>query len=103
MSQEDYFKQLHDKATRGIALSTTEQAELDGWYAAQDQAEIEQLAKATPPQTFAMLQAQVETALEQLRTVTQRIQELSAQNETIRREIATLQRQLAKTLTPQSS
>ena len=41
-----------------------------------------------------MLHTQVETALAQLLTVTQRIQELTVHNETLRREIAVLQRQL---------
>ena len=40
------------------------------------------------------LHTQVETALAQLLTVTQRIQELTVHNETLRREMAVLQRQL---------
>ena len=36
MSTDELAKQLHDKATRGIALSTADQAKLDAWYAQQD-------------------------------------------------------------------
>lgn len=101
MSTEELAKQLHDKATRGIVLSAAEQAQLEAWYAQQDQEERTMLERTTPPQTLVALQAQVETVVAQLLTVTQRIQELVAQNEALRREIATLQHQLAQTPTVQ--
>ena len=101
MSTEELTKQLHDKATRGSVLSAAEQAQLEAWYAQQDQEERAILERATPPQTLAALRTQVETAVAQLLTVTQRIQELVAQNEALRREIATLQHQLVQTPTVQ--
>jgi phosphoglycerate-specific signal transduction histidine kinase len=97
MSTDDLAKQLHDKATRGIVLSAAEQAQLDIWYAEQDQAEGAILALTTPPDTLATLHTQVDTAVSQLLTVTQRIQELAAQNDVLRHDIAALQRQLAQT------
>lgn len=33
MISEDEAKRLHDGATRGMALSTAEQAALEAWYA----------------------------------------------------------------------
>lgn len=101
MSTDELAKQLHDKATRGIALSTAEQAKLEAWYAQQDTEENAILARTTPPQTLVTLQVQVDTAVAQLLTVTQRIQELVAQNDALRRDIAALQRQLAQTPTVQ--
>jgi hypothetical protein len=95
MSTDDLAKQLHDKASRGIVLSAEEQAQLEAWYAEQDQAESAVLGPTSSPQRRAALHTQVETALAQLRTVTQRIQDLMAQNEAMRREISVLQRQLA--------
>lgn len=101
MSTKELMKQLHDKATRGSVLSAAEQAQLEAWYAQQDQEERTILERATPPQTLAALQTQVETAVAQLLTVTQRIQEFVAQNEALRCEIATLQHQLVQTPTVQ--
>lgn len=103
MNTEELAKQLHDKATRGIALSATEQAQLEAWYARQDREERVMLERTAPPQTLVTLQVQVETVTAQLLAVTQRIQELVAQNEALRREIAALQHQLAQTPTVQPS
>jgi capsule polysaccharide export protein KpsE/RkpR len=90
MSTDNLAKQLHDKASRGIVLSAAEQAQLDMWYAKQDQAEGSMLALTTPSHTLTALQTQVDTAVSQLATVTQRIQELAAQNDALRRDIAVL-------------
>ena len=94
MSLDELVQQLHDKATRGLALSPEEQARLEAWYIEQDQKERAVLGPTGSSQRLAMLHTQVETALAQLLTVTQRIQELTVDNETLRREIAVLQRQL---------
>jgi putative SOS response-associated peptidase YedK len=94
MSTAELVKQLHDKATRGIALSAIEQAQLDAWYAQQDQEESALLAQASPPQALVVLQTQVDTAVAQLLTVTQRLQELVTRNEALRRDNAALQQQL---------
>ena len=94
MSLDERAQQLHDKATRGGALSLEEQAQREAWYAEQDQREGVVLGPAGASPRLAMLHTQVETALAQLLTVTQRIQALTAHNETFRREIAVLQRQL---------
>jgi hypothetical protein len=99
MSLDELAKQLHDKATRGLALSAEEQAQLEAWYTEQDQREHAILSPTGSSQRLATLHTQVETALAQLLTVTQRIQELTVHNETLRREIAVLQRQLPLTST----
>ena len=56
---------------------------------------------AALPGTLATLQRQIETAVAQLVTVTQRVQALTADNTTVRREIASLQLLLAQRPTPQ--
>ena len=94
MSFDELAKQLHDKATRGLALSAEEQAQLEAWYTEQDQREQAILAPTGGSQRLATLHTQVETALAQLLTVTQRIQELTVHNESLRREMVGLQRQL---------
>ncbi len=90
--------QLHDKATRGIPLSANEQAELDAWYAEHDRIESHLLGSTGASQQAAVLQVQVERALDQLLKTTQHIQELTTQNNAIHREIAELQRHLVQPL-----
>ena len=94
MSLDELAQQLHDKVTRGLALSAEEQARLEAWYTEQDWQERAVLGPTGSSQRLATLHTQVEAALAQLLTVTHRIQELTIHNETLRREIAVLQRQL---------
>lgn len=101
MSPDDRLQQLHDKVTHGVTLSAGEQVQLVAWYAEQDQQESALLGPIGSSQHPAALHAQVEAALAQLLTVTQRIQELTAYNETAQREIAVLQRQLTPATTRQ--
>jgi putative SOS response-associated peptidase YedK len=97
MSMDDPMQRLHDKATRGIALSASEQTQLDAWYSAQDQAENESLASPQPVQAISTLQMQVDTALAQLASVSSQIQTLVTQNVALRQEIEILQRRLTQT------
>jgi len=101
MVSDDLAPQLHDKATRGQSLSAEERAHLENWYALQDNAESAVLGLTAAEKTSDTLQAHIDAALTQLITVTQRIQEIAAENETLRREIATLRHQLAHLPTPQ--
>lgn len=96
MSKEERTQQLHDKATRGEALTAEERTQLDLWYARQDQEEEAALAGTGPSTNVAALQAQVDAALGRLLTVTQRIQALTAENEAVRRDVAALQCQLTQ-------
>lgn len=96
MSTTELVKQLHDQATRGTTLSPSEQTQLDAWYAQQDHEEDALLTQVSPPQTLVALQIQVDTAVAQLLTVTQRLQELANHNDTLRRDITALQQQLTR-------
>lgn len=103
MISDNLAKQLHDRATRGETLSAEEQTQLENWYAREDNAENRALGSAVADKTLTTLQAQVDAALAQLMTVVKRIQEVASENESLRREIAALRRQLAHLLTPQSA
>jgi peptidoglycan hydrolase CwlO-like protein len=98
MVSDELGKQLHDRVTRGETLSAQERASLETWYAAQDRAEMDAL-HLTTPETVAVLQAQVDSVLEQLETAAKRIQELAQENDRLRGEIATLHRRLAQQAT----
>ncbi len=104
MVSDELGKQLHDRATRGKALSAEEQTQLEVWYAIQDNAEMARLGlteKAQTEESVESLRAQIDSALARITTITKRIQELTAENDTLRREIATLQRQLVQQSAPQ--
>lgn len=95
-------QELHDRATRGLPLTDTEQLQLDEWYAQQDEAENRLLNSGETLQTQEVLQAQIKAALSQVALMTQRIQELMRQNEELRREVALLKQQLTQRLTVQA-
>jgi len=99
MISDELAKQLHDKSTRGKSLSSEEQSLLEQWYAFQDDAETQTLAKSSDESRITILQTQVNTAFIQLMTVTKRIQEMMAENETLKGEIIQLHNQLVQQTT----
>jgi peptidoglycan hydrolase CwlO-like protein len=88
------MQELHDKATRGIALSAEEQTRLEAWYAEQDAAEQALLSRDQSPAKVAELQTQVDSVLVQISSTAERIQQIAAQNEALKSEIAQLQQRL---------
>ena len=100
MIGDNAARALHDRATRGETLSNEEQAHLEQWYAAQDNAEQGILSSVTAPATTSDLQVQVTAVLERCITLAQRIQELSHHNDDLRRDIAQLRQQVARHLQP---
>jgi hypothetical protein len=103
MNDDDLPRRLHDRATRGEALSNDERHQLDAWYARQDREEAAKLAERPPRTDNTNLQSQLDTAVSQVAAVTLRIQSLAAENDTTRREVAALHRQLAQRLAPHSA
>ena len=87
---------LHDRATRGATLSGEEQAQLDQWYAAQDNAEQVILRSATASSAAQDLQSQVRVVLERCIALAQYIQELSNHNDVLRRDVARLRQHVAR-------
>jgi methyl-accepting chemotaxis protein len=100
MSSQDLI-QLHNKASRGEALSSEERALLEKWYAERDREDAGLLGSSTPPQEISVLRKQVNATVSELHRVTKAIQEQVAENEIARQEIATLQKQLAHRTTIQ--
>jgi chromosome segregation ATPase len=87
-------QQLHNRFTQGEKLSTDERSQLEEWYAAQDRIETDQIAHAQSSRSSADLQSQIDATLAQLAVVTKRMQELTAENETLRQEVLLLRRQV---------
>ena len=96
------LQELHDRATRGLALTAAEQIQLDNWYAEQDEAEHRRFASAATTQNIAGLQAQIKAGLAQVVLVTQQIQDLMHQNEELQGEVTSLKNQLTQRLTAQT-
>lgn len=92
---------LHDKVTRGAELTAEERTRLEAWYAQQDREEAALLTEAIRQPVTNPLQQEVAVATAQLQAVTQRIAELTNENEKLRREIAALQAQLASNVRAQ--
>ena len=99
MISDDLGKVLHDRSTRGEALSDEEQLQLERWYEDQDNLERNILVTTPDEKTIAKLQAQIEAALTQLISITTRIQEVASENELLRQEINSLRHQLVDSST----
>ena len=100
MVSDELGRELHDRATRGMPLSAAEQAALQEWCALHDQRETATLAQAAPWGDLVKLRQDVDVALVQLQGVTHRVRVLAGENETLKQEIATLQRQLKRNPQP---
>lgn len=94
MIPDESGQKLHDRATRGEALTAEEREQLGQWYAAHDREEMERLAAAPAPGGLADLELRVRQATTQVVAQAQRIQALTAENAQLRQEIASLQRLL---------
>lgn len=93
--------QLHDRATKGEPLIGDEKAQLEAWYAQQDS--TESYSVKTADNAVGALRLQIESALLQLMKITQRIQQVAAENEAIRLENQSIKLQLAQSLGRQTA
>lgn len=96
MNGQSRVQQLHDRATRGEVLTSEEQAELERWYADQDNEEATLIYAPFSPDENGTVQHQVHETLDHLRVVTERIQSLFAENDALRREVAELRHRLTQ-------
>lgn len=94
-------QKLHDRATRGAALTAEEQEQLQNWYTRLDQEEMVQLQTAPDPTRLTELQSRVQQVTAQVVVQAQRIAALTAENAQLRQEIAALQRLLTAKLAGQ--
>jgi peptidoglycan hydrolase CwlO-like protein len=94
MTPDDVGVRLHDKATRGLPLSSEEQALLTAWYARQDEEERKHLSNVPAPSHVEALRKQVSATLAQIVEVAQHIQTLNRENDALRNEIALLEQRL---------
>lgn len=96
MISNELGQNLHDKATRGIVLASSEQQQLEQWYTEQDQAEAELLQAIKLPKPvlgLSDLQTQIDTTLVQIGAMAKRLQTMMFENQSLRQEIADLRQQ----------
>lgn len=94
MINDERGKVLHDKASRGEQLSEAEKQQLEKWYAYQDRLELEAIQLPAKDAVISDLQAQIETAMDELFKLTNRIKKVTAENEQLRKENAILLRKV---------
>jgi len=93
MAQE-LLKKLHHLATTGATLTDGQQTELEDWYAQQDREEQSALNLSGVNTDLESLRVQVEAALAQLLAATKRMQDLVAENDNLRHDLAFLRQKL---------
>ncbi len=95
MISDEMGKQLHNRSTLGYQLTNKEKEQLEVWYAKLDAIESKLLGDNADSQiTSANLPDQIEASLNQLTFVTQRIQQISSENDDLRQQISVLRQQL---------
>jgi len=95
MILDEVGRKLHNRSTLGEQLTKDEKDQLDAWYAKLDAIESKLLIDNNDSQiNLSKLSTQVEMSLNQLTFVTQRIQQISDENNDLRQEIAVLRQQL---------
>lgn len=95
MSPDAIGQGLHDRATRGEPLSADEEVQLRSWYARHDQEEAAQLGAAPVPVRLAELQGSIQKTSAEIVAQAKQIENLTAENARLRKEIGALQRQLS--------
>ena len=83
-----------------MPLAAQDKANLEQWYTQHDRGETETFARAVPLGDLVKLREDVDRALAQLRGVTHRVSALADENEALKQEISTLQRQLKQNAQP---
>jgi len=99
MINDTLIQTLHDRATRGEALTDNEQTALEAWYEQQDQAEAAALGTSAPEgsTTLDTLREEIAASVICLREDARRIQARTEEDEALRREINTLSEKLIQT------
>lgn len=80
-------KELHQRRFKGEPLTEQEMAQLEAWYAQEDEAEAKLLEVTIPEESvIENLRQEVNDALNQLAGLTQNIQAIALENDKIRKE-----------------
>jgi hypothetical protein len=100
MIDDEKGKLLHHRFTLGETLTAEEQAQLSAWYTAIDEAEAELLNQPQEAVDLEALQNQIDVSSAQLLAVTERISQVTHENNVIRQENSRLRQQLVNRTQP---
>ena len=92
----DLTQNLHDRATRGEALSAEEKAKLEAWYKAQDKLESDLLNKNTRQDFLDERRKQIQTVLGEIQEFSLRMRKISTENDILRHENQLLRENLTE-------
>jgi hypothetical protein len=96
MENNDLMLELHDKVTRGIALSYVEKTKLEAWYREQDEIESAELSSTAATASGFDGKEQIQNIFNEISESKQRISSIVAQNEILRRENEVLRKTLTE-------
>ncbi len=99
MISDEVGKKLHDKATRGVTLSSADQKRLKIWYKDQDDAECESLKLSTSLKSETMLQKEIDSILIKIGAANEEISKLSNHNKLLKKDIFKIQQRLSQNVT----
>ncbi|MGI4787815.1 MAG: hypothetical protein ACRYFS_03085 [Janthinobacterium lividum] len=94
---DNFGRQLHDKATRNELLTVEEETKLSRWYAQQDQEEDALLASSPNPLVLDTLWNDVVNALLRLKLAAPQVRAQAEENIALQQAIATTIRSLRAT------
>jgi hypothetical protein len=100
MIDDEKGKLLHHRFTLGETLTAEEQAQLSAWYTAIDEAEAELLNQPQEAVDLEALQNQIDVSSAQLLAVTERISQVTHENNVIRQENSRLRQKLVNRTQP---
>jgi predicted nucleic acid-binding Zn-ribbon protein len=96
--EEEEARQLHDRATRGEALSAGDRRQLEDWYSQQDAAEAVLLTTPRTEIELSQLERRIAATLQRIGEVTRQIQHVTDETYALRRENEALKHRLARVL-----
>ncbi len=91
-------QELHDRQTRGEALSEEQRQRLEAWYVEQDLTEGLLLRSAAADTELTQLEGKISATLQQIADMTYRIQSISREINVLRDENNALKHRLARVL-----
>lgn len=96
MIKDEIGRALHQKASEGGNLTNYEKQQLEDWYSQQDKLELAIYQQSGIDKPVPGLEGQVEVALTQLIKLTDRIKQVSLENDRLRKENAQLLKQFTQ-------
>ena len=94
MLSDEIGRQLHDRSTRGKALTSVAHRSLEKWYDQQDNKDSRLLHRDDDLRIENILHKQIDPILIRISTAAEQIHKLTDENRVLRENIAKLQRQL---------